>query len=120
MQYHDRRFAMHHSFPFILFALMQKREALQSAQLQMHRKDFDQDALIISSITLKDLKKAEAEECRKEPISNPRVRALQKHVVAANGRVVGSDNAHAQYRGMIWGTCLFHGGPYHLDHHQSR
>ena len=39
------------------------------------------------------------------------MRALCKHVVAANGRVVGSDNAHAQYQGMIWGTCLFHSGP---------
>jgi len=62
----------------------------------MRRKDFDGDALILSSITLADLKQAEAEERRKEAISNPRVRALRKHV-AANSRVVGSDNARAQY-----------------------
>jgi len=37
----------------------------------MCRKDFERDALVLSSITLKDLKEAEAEEARKETISNP-------------------------------------------------
>lgn len=111
MQYYDCCFATHHTFPFIVFALLPKWEALQSARLQMRRKDFDREGLGISLITLNDLKIAEGEEGRKEPISNPRVRVLHKHVVAANGRVVGSDNACAQYCGMIWGTCLFHGGP---------
>ena len=59
----------------------------------MHRKEFEQDRLSISSITLNDLKQAEREEGQKEPISNPRVRALRKHVVAANSQVVGLDNA---------------------------
>jgi len=65
----------------------------------------------MASITVADLRQAEAEERRKEPISNIRVRALWKHVTAANGRVVGSDTARARYRGMIWGTCLVLGGP---------
>ena len=111
LQYYDCRFATHHSFPFVAFALIQKREAMRSARLQMRRKDFEKDALALCSITVKDLKQAEAEERRKESISNPRVRALRKHVIAANGKVIGSDNARAQYRGMIWGTCLFHAGP---------
>ena len=59
----------------------------------MHRKEFEQDRLGISSITLNDLKQAEREEGQKEPISNPCVRALRKHVVAVNSQVVGSDNA---------------------------
>ena len=77
----------------------------------MRRKDFEKDALVLSSITLNDLKQAEAEERRKETISNARVRALCKHVVAANRRVIGSDHARVHYHCMIWGTCLFHGGP---------
>ena len=36
---------------------------------------------------------------------------MTRHVIAANGRVTGSDNACAQYHSMIWGTCLFLGGP---------
>ena len=31
LQYYDRHFATHHSFPFVLFALVQKREAMYSA-----------------------------------------------------------------------------------------
>ena len=111
LQYHDRCFANHHTFAFVLFAMFQKREAMRSARLQMKRKDFKWDTLAVASVTLADLKKAEQQEGRKEPITNSRVRTLRRHVVAANGRVTGSDNARAQYRGMIWGTCLFLGGP---------
>ncbi|KIO11878.1 hypothetical protein M404DRAFT_98925, partial [Pisolithus tinctorius Marx 270] len=89
MQYYDRRFVSHHAFPFVVFAMIQKRDTMRSARLQMRRKDFERDALAF----------------------NPRVRALHKHVVTANSKVEGSDNARAQYRGMIWGSCLFLGGP---------
>ena len=71
------------------------------ACLQMSCQNFERDALAISSIMLDDLKQAEVEERRNEKISNARVRALHKHVVAANGRVLGSDHARAQYCGMI-------------------
>ena len=70
LQFYDWWFAMHHSFLFVAFALIQKREAMRAAQLQMHRKDFERDALVLSSITLNNLKQAEAEERRKETISN--------------------------------------------------
>ncbi|KIO01094.1 hypothetical protein M404DRAFT_108816, partial [Pisolithus tinctorius Marx 270] len=93
LQYHDRRFATHHSFPFVVFALIQKY------------------ALALLSITVNDLKKAEVEEARHQRITNARVRALHRHVTAANGHVEGSDNARARYHSMIWGTCLVFGGP---------
>ncbi|KIO10905.1 hypothetical protein M404DRAFT_21123 [Pisolithus tinctorius Marx 270] len=111
MQYYDRHFVVHHAFPFMIFAMIQKWDAMRSTHLQMQRKDFERDALVLSCLTVVDLRKAEEEEGRKAKISNPRVRALQKHVVAANSKVEGSDNARTQYRGMIWGTCLFLGGP---------
>ncbi|KIN95492.1 hypothetical protein M404DRAFT_165673, partial [Pisolithus tinctorius Marx 270] len=111
MQYHDRRFTTHHSFPFVVFALMQKRETMRSTHLQMRQKDFECDTLALSSIRVADLKQAAAEEARHELISNARVRALRRHVTAANGRVIGSDNTRASYRSMIWGTCLMLGGP---------
>ena len=65
----------------------------------------------MASIMVADLRQAEAKEGRKEPISNPHVRVLHKHVTAANERVVGLDSACTRYRGMIWGTCLTLGGP---------
>ena len=111
LQYHDRRFRTHHSFPFVCFGIEQKREAMISARVQMHRRDFERDALAISTLTVADLKQAEKEEAAREPISNPRVKLLRNHVFATAGRVKGSDRVRALYRGQIWGTCLKLGGP---------
>lgn len=110
LQYYDKRFATHHSFIFVAFGILQKRNTMQSAYLQMCCQDFDVDSHSISLLTVADLKQAELQETRKEPISNLAVRLLRKHVVATNGRVMGSDHARAAYQGMIWGTCLFLGG----------
>ncbi|KAH7924255.1 hypothetical protein BV22DRAFT_1047590 [Leucogyrophana mollusca] len=111
LQYYDRRFRIHHSFPFVAFSIQQKREALQSARVQMRRRDFEQDSLVIGSVTVADLKQAEKEEASRVPISNPRVRLLRKHVFTTSGRVRGSDNSRGLYRGQIWGTCLIHRAP---------
>jgi hypothetical protein len=35
LQYHDRRFRTHHSFPFVAFGIKQKHEAMRSARVQM-------------------------------------------------------------------------------------
>jgi len=111
LQYYDRRFRIHHSFPFVAFSIEQKREALQSARIQMRRKDFERDAFVINSITIADLKQAEKEEAAHVPISNPRVRLLRKHVFTTSGRVKGSDKLRASYRGQIWGTTMKKRGP---------
>jgi len=37
LQYYDKRFATHHSFPFVCFGISQKREAMRSAFLQMRQ-----------------------------------------------------------------------------------
>ena len=106
LQYHDRRFRTHNSFPFVAFSVLQKREALRSACLQMKRRDFDTDAIAMASLTIADLQQAEQEEANKQLISNPKVRALRKHVFMAGGRVMGSDNSRASYCSEIWGTSL--------------
>ena len=73
LQFYDWWFVTHHSFLFMAFALIQKHKVMWAAQLQMSRKDFKRDTLVLSSITLNDLKQAEAEERRKETISNAQV-----------------------------------------------
>lgn len=35
LQFYDRQFRTHHSFPFVCFSISQKREALLSARVQM-------------------------------------------------------------------------------------
>jgi hypothetical protein len=39
LQYFDRRFRIHETFPFVAFGIAQKRQALMSAKIQMKRKD---------------------------------------------------------------------------------
>lgn len=107
LQYYDRRFRVHHSFPFVAFGIEQKRAALYSAKLQMKRKDFEADTFSIASLTVQDLQDAEKEESLNIPISDPRVKALRKHVFAASGRVMGSNSSRASYRGQIWGGILW-------------
>jgi hypothetical protein len=107
LQYHDRRFRLHHSFPFVAFGIAQKHVALYSARVEMKRDDFEKDGLAMTMLTVNDLIQAEKEEAQRLPISNPRVQALQKHVFAASGRIVGLDNSHTSYRGQIWGTSLW-------------
>lgn len=107
LAYYDRRFRVHHSFIFAAFSIIQKRKALLSARLQMKRRDFESVAPLLSSISVEDLRRAEEEEARGEPISNARVQLLRRHIYATGGRVMGSNVSRAKYRGQIWGTSLY-------------
>lgn len=107
LQYYDRRFATHHSFPFVVFGIEQKRQALKSARLQMQRRNFEADARTLSTITYHDMEKAQAEEDHGQRISDPRVHLLKKHMFATSSRVMGSDHMRAGYRSQIWSTSIF-------------
>ena len=97
---------MHHSFPFVVFSIEQKRQALCSARLQMTRRHFERDADAISTLTVDDLTEAAKEEQATGRITNMRVNSLCRHVFASCGQVKGSDSMRALYQGQIWGTCL--------------
>ncbi|KAJ7246450.1 hypothetical protein C8J57DRAFT_1438210 [Mycena rebaudengoi] len=71
LQYHDRRFRRHETFPFVVFGILQRRQALMSARIQMCRKNFEKDAWIMATITKEKLQKACEEEAQKIPISDP-------------------------------------------------
>ena len=55
LQYHDRRFRRHVTFPFVAFGILQRREGLASARVQMRRHNFEHDARIMSTITAEKL-----------------------------------------------------------------
>jgi hypothetical protein len=111
LQYHDKRFRTHHSFVFYTFSIIQRRQALRSARVQMNRRDFLRDAQQLSTLTLQDLKQAEEEEAQHKPITNRTVKTLRKHLQTMGGKVMGSDNARSSYRPMIWGTTTMMGMP---------
>jgi hypothetical protein len=104
--YHDRRFRTNETFPFVAFGILRKREALMSARLQMRRSTFQRDARILSSIDVRRLDQAQAEESRGQPISDPVIRLLYKNLYAAAGRVVGTDQRRYQLRSKIRSMSL--------------
>jgi hypothetical protein len=111
LQYFDNRFRKHESFPFLAFGILQRRQALGSARVQMRRKNFDNDARIMSSITIEKLEQSCLEEERGLPISDPAVQLLRKHIHSGVGRVMGSDQSRYQLRSQIWSTAIYLGPP---------
>jgi hypothetical protein len=104
LQYHDRRFRRHKTFPFIAFGIEQHREALGSACVQMNWRSFERDARILSNITSSHLANAQAQEEKGEPITDPAIRMLRNHVHAIAGRVMGSNQSRYHLRSQIWST----------------
>jgi hypothetical protein len=111
LQHSDRRFRKHEIFPFLVFGILQRRQALLTARIQMRQKNFERDARIMSSITLDRLSKARAEEESGLPISDPGIQLLKKHAYSGLGRVMGSDQARYQLRSQIWSTAITKGPP---------
>ncbi|TFK61794.1 hypothetical protein BDN72DRAFT_777848 [Pluteus cervinus] len=111
LEYHDRRFRRHPVLPFLIFGILQKREALLSARIQAHRRSFKRDLPILSGITMAQMHKARLEEESGQPISNPAVKLLHTHLHATAGRVQGSDEARYRLRSQIWSTSVVHGPP---------
>lgn len=111
LQYHDRRFRTHHSFAFVAFGIEQKRQALKQARLHISRRDFARDQIAISRITINDLRRAAEEEAKGQPISNPAVKLLRKHIAAMAGKLPGSDYARIANRSKLWSTTVLMNPP---------
>lgn len=101
LQYHDRRFRVHYSFPFIAFGIWQRRQVLGSARVEMNRRDFERDAQILETITVEALQKAEQEEKRGQMISDPAVKVLFRHLRSSCARVKGSNVERRRWRSNI-------------------
>lgn len=111
LQYFDRRFRKHETFPFIVFGISQRRQALSSARIQMQGRLFEREARVVSSVTTEKLEQAKSDEEKGLPISDEAVRALKKHVYATAARVSGSDQSRYRLRSQIWSTSTVLGPP---------
>ena len=111
LQYFDRRFRLHGTFPFLAFGISQRRQVLLAARLQMKRSDFERNVRLMSSITMADLQAAQLEEESNKPISNPAVQVMRKHILAMSSRVQGSDASRLHLRSQIWSTNIRLGPP---------
>ena len=111
LQYFDRRFRKHETFPFVCFGISQRRQALASARVQMERKTFERDARLMSTVTAAKLEAAKREEEKGLPISDTAVHALKNHIHATASRIQGSDQARYCLRSEIWSTSTVFGPP---------
>jgi Helitron helicase-like domain at N-terminus len=111
LAYHDRRFRRHETFPFVAFGILQRRQALATARVQINRSDFQRDATILMGLTPERLQQAAREEDANLPIVDPAVKKIRRHVHGAVSRVQGTDQARYQLRSQIWSTALYHGPP---------
>ena len=111
LRYADRRFRQHDTFPFVAFGIVQRRQALAGATIQMKTKRFQKDFQTLRTVTLDKLRHAQVEEDTNKPISDPAVQLLKTHVNATLGRVVGSDQSRYQMRSQIWSTTMCKGPP---------
>ncbi|KIL62632.1 hypothetical protein M378DRAFT_58184, partial [Amanita muscaria Koide BX008] len=107
----DRRFRTHHSFPFIMFGIYQKRQALVAARIQVRQRDIDHVSRDIAKVTRADLLAAAAEKEKGLPFSNDRVKKLLYNVKLTSGRILGTDQSRAALRSKIWSTAVFMGPP---------
>ena len=107
LQYHDKRFRTHHSFPFVAFSIQQKQSALLSAKIHMRRDDFEADTDLLADLSLHDLQEAQVDEEAHRSIGNERVRRLHHHLYATSSHIMGSAKKRTTYRSQIWGSCLW-------------
>ncbi|QRV90748.1 Helitron helicase-like domain at N-terminus [Ceratobasidium sp. AG-Ba] len=106
LHYYDRRFRTHPTWAFVFFSILQKRQALSTARLQMRRKDFDRAAQLFSTLTTDDLSAAAETEASGRQIQDPKVLMLRRMVHSSGAKVIGSDFSRASYRSQIWSTML--------------
>ncbi|KAJ8516236.1 hypothetical protein ONZ45_g6447 [Pleurotus djamor] len=109
--FHDRRFRRHETFAFVSFGILQRRQSLYSARVQIRDHAFESESRLLSSITVEDLNNARVEEEKNVPISNPAIQCLRRKVFASAGRVMGSDHSRYQMRSQIFSTTISKGPP---------
>jgi hypothetical protein len=107
LQYYNKLFRTHHSFPFVAFSIEQKQSALLSARIHMCRQDFEADSDLLADLTLRDLQDAQIDEEAHRPIQNERVRRLHHHLYATSSHIMASGKMRTTYQSQIWGSCLW-------------
>lgn len=113
LSYHDRRFEKNHSFIFVVFNLLQRRDACFHAQLIATKPYFRASADEIQFLDVKDieialdnnLKKAHSSE------SNSALNKLIQHVKTIGGRVMGSAYSRTALRNQIHALIYNQGLP---------
>ena len=113
LAYEDQRFEKHHSFMYVVFNMMQRRQACWNASLMVSRPYFRKAVNDLQALTTKEIETALISATRHtfSSITNPRISMLMKQIRAVGGNVMGSAYSRAALRTQIHGLIFNQGLP---------
>jgi hypothetical protein len=113
LAYEDQRFEKHHSFMFVMFNVLQRRQACWNASLMASRPYFRGAATDLQALTTKEIEAAlvSATKHTFSSIANPRINMLMKQIRAVGGSVMGSAYSRTALRAQIHGLIFNQGLP---------
>lgn len=113
LAYGDQRFEKHHSFMFVMFNVMQRREAYWNASLMASRPYFRDTASDLQTLTSKEIETAliSATKHTFSSITNPRIHMLMKQIRTVGGNVMGSAYSRTALRTQIHALIFNQGLP---------
>jgi hypothetical protein len=113
LHYDDKRFEKHHSFLFIIFNMMQRREVCLQARLLTSKPFFTKDAKTIEKITTDEIEHVlkPAIEGTYTSSFNFRINTLVKNIRSVSGNAMGSvhkrSSLRSQMHALIFNQRLF-------------
>lgn len=113
LSYEDRRFEKHHSFIFVVFNILQRRQACWNASLMASRPYFSETAAELRSVTSKDIETALLNVTQyKSPCeTNSRLTSLMRQIRTISGNVMGSARSRTLLRTQIHALIFSQGLP---------
>jgi hypothetical protein len=113
LAYEDQRFEKHHSFMYVMFNVMQRRQACWNASLMASRPYFQESATDLQALTTKEIETALISATRHtfSSITNPRINMLMKQIRAVGGNVMGSAYSRSALRTQIHALIFNQGLP---------
>ncbi|CAF1089809.1 unnamed protein product [Rotaria sordida] len=113
LSYNDRRFETNHSFIFVVFNLLQRRDACFHAQLIATKPYFQANANEIHTLNSKDIEMALDNNSKRtyNTGSNSALNKLLQHIKTVGGRVMGSAYSRTALRTRIHALIFNQGLP---------
>lgn len=113
LAYDDQRFEKHHSFMFVLFNMMQRRQACWNASLMASRPYFRDTATDLENLTSKEIEAALTSVAKKtfSSVENPRINILMRQIKMVGGNVMGSAYSRTILRTQIHALIFSQGLP---------
>ncbi|CAF4002524.1 unnamed protein product [Adineta steineri] len=113
LAHEDQRFEKHHSFMFVMFNILQRRQACWNASLMASRPYFQDAATDLQTLTTKEIEAAllSATKNTFSSIANPRISLLMKQIRAVGGNVMGSAYSRSALRTQIHALIFNQGLP---------